>query len=105
MDAAFESLAVAFLAQHPTIRHEWREAASRWWGGRRDLICAPGQRNEVFASLLGNQIALGITSGDHEDFEDFGRGLSSEEVARQAFDRFVEVLAEAGHLDPRSNVR
>jgi hypothetical protein len=106
LDAAFESLAVAFLAQHPTIPHEWRDVTSRWWGGvRRDLICAPGQKNEVFASLKGTQIALGITSGDHEDFEDFGRSVSDEEVAREAFDRFVEVLSEAGHLDPQPNVR
>jgi len=100
MDATFESLALVFLAQHPTIPHEWRDVVGRWSGRRRDLICAPGQKNEVFASLLGTQIALGTTRGDHEDFEDFGRGLSDEDVAREAFSRFVELLTEAGHLEP-----
>ena len=90
----------AFLAQHPTIPHEWRDVASRWSGSRRDLVCGPGQTNEVFASLLGPQIAIGATRGEHEDFEDFGRGLSDEEVAREAFNRFVEILTEAGHLEP-----
>lgn len=100
LDIAFEELARHFLAEHPGIRHEWRDVPSTWLGARRDLVCAPGLPNEVFASLLGGQIAIGQTSGEHEDFEDFGRGLSEEAVAREAFDRFVAILSEAGHLGP-----
>jgi hypothetical protein len=105
LDSTFEELAVAFLAQHPDLRHEWRDVAS-WIGSyRRDLVCAPGQPNEVFASLKGTQIAVGPTVGEHEDFEDFGRGLSDEDVAREAFARFVEILTETGHITRRPNVR
>lgn len=78
LNDTFEELAKAFLAIHPGIQHEWRDVPSWFWGARRDLICAPDQPSEVFASLLGHQIALGATGDDHEDFEDFGRGLSDE---------------------------
>jgi len=99
LDRAFERLARAFLSEHPEVRHEWREVKSRFWGNRIDLVCGTGSPTEVFASLQGGgQIALGLTTGEHEDFEDFGRGLSDEQVAQAAFDRFVELLAEHGHL-------
>jgi hypothetical protein len=97
---AFEELAVGFLSKHPGIQHEWRDVPSRFWSGRRDLICAPGQFNEVFASLLDRQIAVGATAGEHEDFEDFGRGLSDTVIAREAFTRFVEILRETGLVAP-----
>ena len=47
----------------------------------------------------------GATAGEHEDFEDFGRGLSENEVVREAFDHFVEILSETGCLRPLPNVR
>jgi hypothetical protein len=97
LDRTFESLARDFLVAHPEIQHEWREARS---GDRLDLICGVGTATEVFASLLGYQIALGLTLGEHEDFEDFGRGLAEEEVAREAFARFTDLLRLHGHLNP-----
>lgn len=97
LDSTFEHLARELFVAYPEIQHEWREIRSRD-GERLDLICGVGLPNEVFASLLGYQIALGRTAGEHEDFEDFGRGLSDEDVGREAFARFVEVLRENGHL-------
>jgi len=99
LDLAFERLARGFLATHPQIKHEWRPVA-KWHGTRTDLVCAPGLPNEVFASLLGHQIAVGATAAtDHEDFEDFGRSLSDDQVAQEAFDCFVALLREHGHID------
>ena len=100
LDIAFEELALEFLAKHPGIRHEWRDVPGRFWSARRDLICAPGQSNEAFASLLGSQIVVGVTAGEHEDFEDFGRGLSDIAIACEAFTRFVEILRERGLVSP-----
>jgi len=99
LDRAFESLAKAFLSDHPEVQHGWRPI-KEWYGDRLDVICGAGQPNEVFASLVGGQIALGLTSGEHEDFEDSGRGVSDEHVAQQALSRFVELLEEHGHLAP-----
>jgi len=98
LDRAFESLAKEFLAAHPEVGHEWREVRSRRDGDRTDLICGPGAANEVFASLLGYQIALGLTKGEHQDFESFGRGITNEQVAKEAFERFAALLDEHGHL-------
>ena len=98
LDITFEGLAKAFLSEHLEVRHEWRHVRTPLGGDRTDLICGVGSRDEVFASLLGHQIALGLTAGKHEDFEDFGRGLSDAEVAREAFRRFVELLSQHGHL-------
>jgi|SRR5438034_4386828 len=98
LDRAFANLATAFFAKHPEVRHEWREVKSRLWGDRVDLVCGVGSQNEVYASLLDWQIAVGVTNGDHDDFEDFGRGLSEEALATEAFQRFVQLLRERGHL-------
>jgi hypothetical protein len=103
LDIAFEELAVAFLSTHPGLRHEWRDVPGRFWRARRDLICAPGQSNEVFASLLGGQIAVGVTAGMHDDFEDYGRGLPDAAIAREAFTRFVDILREAGLVAPAAD--
>lgn len=100
LDTAFESLARAFLIQHPEIPHVWRTVPSALWGERVDLICAPGAENEVFASLLGHQIAVGRLDGEHYDFEDFGRDVTDAEVAEEALQRFVAILVETGHLEP-----
>ncbi len=99
VDAAFERMAREFLAQHPEIQHEWRPI-KRWWGERLDLICGVGAPNEVFVGLSGGSIAVGVTKGAHDDFEDFGRRISDEQLAREAFERFLEVLSESGLLRP-----
>jgi|SRR5688572_6739691 len=100
-DSSFERLARAFLGEHPDVQCEWRNVKELLWGGRTDLICGADTPNEVFASFnRGGQIAVGATvTGDHEDFEDFGRDLSDDKVAREAFDRFVKLLREYGHLN------
>jgi len=100
LDQAFEGLAKKFLAAHPEVGHEWREVKSRRDGDRTDLICGVGAANEVFASLLGYQIALGLTKGEHQDFESLERGLTDEQVAGEAFARFVALLDQHGHLAP-----
>jgi len=99
LDQAFESLAKAFLCRHPEVRHEWREIKSWFWGDRIDLVCGAGASNEVFATLHGYQIAVGLTKGHHDEFEDFGRRLSDEAIAAEAFGRLVELLAEHGHFE------
>ena len=100
LDRAFQNLAKRFLAQNP-LPHEWRDIRSRINGNRVDLICAPDTPNEVFVSLLGWQIVVGRTHGDHDDFEDFGRDISDEQLASEALDRFIEILVENGHLQTR----
>jgi len=99
LDSAFQSLACRFLSEHPEIPHQWREVKSRLAGNRLDLVCGAGTDNEVFASLLDGQIAVGVANGIHQDFEDFGRGRTDEEVAREAFDYFVTLLGEHGHVE------
>ena len=96
-DDVFESLANAFLLQHPEIAHEWRKVKGRWWADGIDLVCAPGTPNEVFASLKGGQIVVGDRV-DRDDFEDFGRSVSAEEVAQEAFNDFIELLRRHGYL-------
>ena len=68
--------------------------------GRRRAPCLRcWSPNEVYASLLDWQIAVGVAKGEHEDFEDFGRGLSDEAVAAEAFGHFVALLKKTGHLE------
>ena len=98
-DDVFRSLANAFLLDHPQVSHEWRTVKSRLSADRVDLVCAPGDANEVYASLLGGQIAVGDRV-DHTDFADYGHGLSAEEIARDAFNDLVELLRRHGHLAP-----
>ena len=90
----FEALARSFLAKHPAIRHEWRHVRNAS-GGRTDLICEPGSANEVFASLTSWQITVGARGSD-TDFEDFGRNLSDEQIAQEAFGQFFKLLSERG---------
>ena len=99
-DSSFEQLARAFLGDHPSLACEWRSVKELLWS-RTDLVCGADTPNEVFASFnRGGQIAVGATvTGDHEDFEDFGRDMSDDKIAREAFDRFVELLREYGHLN------
>ena len=79
----FERIAREYLAQHPRILHEWREIQDSS-GGRTDLVCWPGTSQEVFASLAQSQITVG-SNNTAEDFEAFGRSLSDEELAREAW--------------------
>jgi hypothetical protein len=100
---AFVQLANEFLAEHPAIAHEWRRVESYTYGTRLDLVCAPGSAREVFARLFGTQIAVGATSHDHVDFEDFGRGLSDALLAAEAFACFRDLLVENGHVELRAD--
>ncbi|MGZ5096089.1 MAG: hypothetical protein ACXWCH_33685 [Burkholderiales bacterium] len=95
---AFESLARPFLARNPSIRHEWRQIPNIVWGDRTDLICEPSTEHEVWATLRDTAITIG-TADDHVDFEDFGRGLSDEELAREAFAYFTGLLVKRGIIE------
>jgi len=98
-DREFERLANEFLAKHPEVQREWREE-HRSFDKFTSLICGVDQPNEVFASLdRAGQIAVGLTTGDHEDFEGYS-GDSDEKIARAAFDYFVDLLRANGHLAP-----
>ena len=98
-DASFEELLRAFLAMHPSVNCEWRDV-NEWLSSRTDVVCGVGLETEVFASFnRGGQITVGVTSDpEHKDFEDFGRGLTDQEIAREAFNHFVALLREHGHL-------
>lgn len=87
----FESLARSFLSEHPSIIHEWRPVKSALSGGRTDLICRAENGAEVFASLTSDQITVG-SGAELNDFEDFGRGMSGEALAKEAFEWFVQLL-------------
>ena len=95
---SFESLAKQLLVVHPEIPHEWRTVKSWLAPDRLDLICAAGAPNEVFASLLDYQIVVG-DQADHTDFEAFGRDVTADHIGREAFDHFVALLVQHGHLD------
>jgi hypothetical protein len=99
IDQEFERLVREFFMDHPEIVHEWRDV-KELFGSRRDIICEAGTPREVFASLnRGGQIAVGITrTGNHGDFEDFGRKVSDSEIATEAFNFFIECLRETGQL-------
>ena len=90
----FESLARAYLEQHPEIPHAWRKVHDAS-GGRMDLVCWPDTSKEVFASLTNYQITVG-ENGVDTDYEDFGRGLSERKLAQEAFDHFVKLLCTHG---------
>jgi len=88
----FETLAREFLAKNPELRHEWREVRNVWNGGRTELSFASGEDNEVLVVLRSYQITVASASGD-EDFEDWGRGLTTEQVAKEAFAYLLGTLA------------
>lgn len=95
-EKVFESLAREMLARNPAIRHEWWPVRDRWWGDRLDLVCNPDAPYEVWASIREGQIAVGAGE-DHDDFEDFRRGLSESALAYEAFGCFVALLRENGY--------
>ena len=101
----FESLARQFLAAHPEVRHEWRQIRGLFgWGvARTDLLCAPGEDREVFASLNGGQITVGTKSED-TDFESWGRRISQAQVEREAFTFFVQLLERKGIVGSSEHV-
>ena len=86
----FERVAREYLREQVGIPCEWR-VVSDAFGGRTDVICFPGTAMEVFASLTASQITIGI-GNEAEDFEDFGRKLTREELAEEAFARFKSLL-------------
>ena len=96
----FRELVTPVLDRHPDIAYEWRDIRSWWWGNRIDLVCGVGSAHEVYASLSDGQITVGIVGGEHDDFEDFGRGLSDQAIAQEALVRFLGVLAENGLIEP-----
>ena len=87
----FEFLAKPFLSRHSDIVHEWRPIKNALSGGRTDLICRAKNGSEVFASLASYQITVG-SGQESKDFEDFGRGVSAEDLAKEAFEFFVLLL-------------
>src|SRR5688572_24225536 len=93
----FERLARDFLAKHASLRHEWRSIHDRFLGDRLDLVFAPASTAspEVWASLSEVQIAVGA-GGEHEDFEPFGRRISDDEVAQEAFAHLTFLLHQHG---------
>lgn len=93
----FVDLARGYFAQHSDVPHEWRLIPSRLWGDRIDLVCGVGEPTEVFATLRAHQIVVGHTHGRHDDFEDFGRGLTDVDLAREAFECFVETLEDGNN--------
>jgi len=92
----FEALARSYLDKHPGIAHEWRQIRSLTSGGRTDLICRAMNGAEVFASLTSAQITVG-SGKDATDFENFGRDISEAAVAKEAFERFVQLLQRGKH--------
>jgi hypothetical protein len=96
----FERLAKEFLTVHPELRHEWRPIASKAFGDRLDLVFpGTGANAEVWATAYTDQIAVGAGSdGDHNDFQDFGRGETPSQLAREGFNRLKALLRQHGHL-------
>jgi len=94
---SFAKMAREYFAQHTGVPHTWREVHDAS-GGRTDLVCWPDTSDEVFASLTDYQITVG-SRDSAEDFEKFGRSLSDEELAREAWARFISLVAERGGND------
>ncbi|GEM_PF-5079354 len=88
-NSTFEMLVDEYLTTRPDIPHKWETSESSVWGHRKDLIC--GTSPEVWASLTEVQISIG-RAGEHVDFESFGRKISAEQVASEAFEYFKTFL-------------
>ena len=87
----FEMFVRDYLQRHPDIKHEWRRMEDETAGGHTDLICAPDTEHEVFATLRPDAIAVGDKNG-HVDFEDFGRGLTGQQLAAKALAHLIKLL-------------
>jgi hypothetical protein len=96
----FRTMAREFMTAHPRIGHEWRDMPSSITGGRTDLICSENTPREVWATLRDDSIAVGAGSS-HTDFEAFGRSISTDQLAGEAFAEFVRLLQEKGHIGPQ----
>ena len=100
----FERVVRAYLAAHPSIRHEWHDRTSKWWGDRREIDLLPSREGmpSVWASFWEGQITVGF--GDqHTDFETFGRKISEEQLAQEAFSYFLELVSDKGYLPESSS--
>ena len=95
MNAKFEELARWYLTEHREVRADWRPIASRLWGDRLDLMCVRPDGHEVWATIRPGQIAVGI-GPEHADFEDFGRGMSEEQLGEEAFAEFRDLIEGRG---------
>src|SRR5271155_526246 len=97
---SFRELAQDLMAAYPAIAHEWRDVPSAVAGDRTDLVCAGKTPREVWVTLREDSIAVG--AGDrHTDFESFGRKISVDQIAKEAFAEFVKLLRDNGHLGSR----
>ena len=97
--AEFERLAREFLAQHASLRHEWRVVPSTISGERLDLVMTPPAPSvpEVWATLRDHQITVGVDR-EASDFETWGRPMTDEQVAAEAFAHFVTQLRERHYI-------
>jgi hypothetical protein len=97
---SFRELAQELMAANPAIAHEWCDVPSAVAGDRTDLICGGKTPREVWVSLRDDSIAVGAGSR-HTDFESFGRKISVDQIAKEAFAEFVKLLRDNGHVGPR----
>ena len=76
-----------------TGSHAWRTVPSRLSGERLDLNLTPpsAASPEVWATLRESQLTVGAAE-EHTDFEGWGRPMSDEQVAAEAFE-FVPLSA------------
>ena len=93
-------MAREFMTANSWVEHEWRDVPSSMTGTRTDLVCSENTPQEVWVTLRDDSIAVGAGSS-HTDFEAFGRGISTNQLAREAFIEFVRLLREKGHIDPQ----
>lgn len=99
LEQEFRRLFGALAERTPALRFEWRDKSNLVSGSRLDLVCAADTPAEVFASILGASIAVGDLS-DHADVEDFGRDLSDDELADEAFRLLEQKLESHGLIKP-----
>jgi hypothetical protein len=97
---SFRELAQELMAANPAIAFEWRDVPSAVAGDRTDLICSGKAPREVWVTLRDDSIAVG-TGNRHTDFESFGRKISVDQIAKEAFAEFVKLLRDNGLLGPR----
>jgi hypothetical protein len=107
----FQRLAGEYLAAHPEIVWEWRHTAKRWLHPERlDLIVPPLKEGavEVWVSLGDGQLVVGaegeervsLREDDHRHFEDYGRNITDEALAQEAFGYFVDLLKRHALVAP-----
>jgi hypothetical protein len=102
IQSEFELLANPFLKTQSGLSYEWRIVASKLWGDRTDLICVLNSNIEVWASFRESSVAIG-TGENHTDFEDFGRGLTDQALASEAFKYFEKIVTQNKHSSVESS--